>query len=235
MEETAPTVIEREELRDRTRVFADRAEAGGMLAEMLAGEYRGSDALVLGVPAGGVPVAIEIARELSLDLDVAVASKLTPPGNTEAGYGAVAWDGTFRLNRPLLRAMGLGEEQMQIDLATTNKKVKRRLEHLRRRRDRPSMAGRPVLLVDDGLATGMTMAVAAEAAGNEGAQDVVVAVPTAHPDAIRRLAPDVRAVYVANLRSGVPFAVADAYHRWSDISEDQASRLLKRFRKSRGR
>lgn len=234
MEDTAPRVINREGLRDRTGVFADRSEAGRALAEMLADEYRGGDALIMAVPAGGVPVAVEVARELSLELDVAVASKLTPPRNSEVGYGAVAWDGTFRMNRPLLAAIGLSDEQVQESLVKTNRKVHRRSEHLRGRREQPNLANRRVVLVDDGLATGFTMLVAAEAVRNSGAEHIAVAVPTAHVDATRRLLPDVRVVYVANLRSGTPFAVADAYQNWRDIREDEAARILRRFRREKG-
>ncbi|MGC9453243.1 MAG: phosphoribosyltransferase [Phycisphaerae bacterium] len=234
MEEKEHNVIDREGLRDRTGVFADRAEAGRTLAELLEGDYRGSDALVMAIPAGGVPVAVEMARELSLDLDVAVASKLTPPQNSEVGYGAVAWDGTFRMNRPLLAAMGLSDWQVQETLVKTNRKVHRRSEHLRGRRDWPDMTHRTVVLVDDGLATGFTMLVAVEAIRNAGASEVVVAVPTAHQDAANRLAAEARTVYVANLRSGATFAVADAYRRWRDIDEDEAARILRRFRREKG-
>jgi predicted phosphoribosyltransferase len=200
---------------------------------MLRHDYGDGSALVLAVPAGGVPVAIEVARELSAGLDVAVASKLTPPQNTEVGFGAVAWDGSFRLNRRLVSSLGLTDEQMQAELTRANRKVQRRAEHLRDGADMPEMAGRPVILVDDGLATGVTMLVAAEAVGNAGATDVAVAVPTAHEDAVRRVRAEVRRVYVANLRNGHRFAVAEAYRRWHDVSEDEAARLLRRFRKER--
>ncbi|MEN6305676.1 MAG: phosphoribosyltransferase family protein, partial [Armatimonadia bacterium] len=87
--------------RNRLHALADRAEAGRLLAEMLE-RYRSTEALVLAIPAGGVPVAYEIARTLGLPLDVAVVSKITLPWSTEAGYGAVAWDGTVKLNQQWL-------------------------------------------------------------------------------------------------------------------------------------
>ncbi len=109
-------VIELPELRNRGHVFRDRAHAGEVLAGMLA-EYRGSDALVLGIVAGGVPVAASLARALGLALDVAVVSKVTLPWNTEMGYGAVAYDGTLRLNEDVVTRMGLGPAEVEKGIA----------------------------------------------------------------------------------------------------------------------
>lgn len=99
-------VISLAALHNRTRVFRDRAHAGKILADLLA-PYRAAEAVVLGIPAGGVPVAAVVADTLRLSLDIAVVSKLTLPWNTEAGYGALAFDGTLRLNETLVRQAGL--------------------------------------------------------------------------------------------------------------------------------
>jgi hypothetical protein len=101
-------VIELPALRNQVGVFRDRAHAGEVLASMLSA-YRDSNALVLGIPAGGAPVAAVIARVLALPLDMAVLSKLTLPWNTEAGYGALAFDGTLRLNTALVTRAGLSD------------------------------------------------------------------------------------------------------------------------------
>ena len=89
------------DLRDRVRVFRDGGHAGRLLSEIL-GEYRHSDALVMAIPAGGVPVAVAVGKCLKLPVDVVVVSKITFPWNTETGYGALAFDGTLRLNDALL-------------------------------------------------------------------------------------------------------------------------------------
>ncbi len=213
------------ELRDRTRVFLDRAHAGAVLAGML-GELRGTDALVLAVPAGGVPVAAELARRLDLPLDVAVVSKITLPWNTEAGYGAVAFDGTIRINEPLVARAGLSAREVEAGIEETLAKVRRRVRALRGERPPPRLAARLAVLVDDGLASGFTMATAVAALRRAGAGRLYVAVPTAHEEAVGRIAQGVDAVYVANLRSGPVFAVADAYRHWRDVSEDEARRIL---------
>src|SRR5262245_58672208 len=97
-------------LRGRTHVFDDRRHAGEILAEMLAGECD-EDALVAAIPAGGVPVAVALAGSLKLALDVLVVSKITLPWNTEAGYGAVAFDGNVRLNDALVARVGLSRRE----------------------------------------------------------------------------------------------------------------------------
>ena len=91
-------VVEIPEFRDVTGIFKDRKHAGNVLADMMI-DYKDTESIIFGIPAGGVPVAASIASKLNLNLDVAVVSKITLPWNTEAGYGAVAFDGTVELNQ----------------------------------------------------------------------------------------------------------------------------------------
>jgi putative phosphoribosyl transferase len=223
---TSPIIIERPELRDRVRVFRDRQHAGKVLVEML-DTYRQSDAIVLAIPAGGVPVAAVIAEKLKIPLDVAVVSKITLPWNTEAGYGAVAFDGTMRLNEDLVPRLGLTEEQIGQGIEQTTQKVIRRVKRFRGNRPFPDLAKRQVILVDDGLASGFTMLVAIEALRKAGARQLCVAVPTAHASSLPRMAQEVEAIYCANIRSGFSFAVADAYEAWTDIAEEEAIALYR--------
>ncbi len=209
------------ELRNRTRVFEDRADAGLVLAGMLE-SYRGSDAIILAIPSGGVPVAVAIAEHLGLPLDVAVVSKITPPWNAEIGYGAVAYDGTVELNVALLEQLRLAEEQIEAGLAATRGKVARRVLAFRGDRPLPIVAGRPAVLVDDGLASGFTMRVAIAAVRRLGARSIVVAVPTGGARRIELVAGEADEVYCANIRGGWSFAVADAYERWADVDEQDA-------------
>ena len=223
----ASRVVELPELHDRVRVFHDRADAGAVLARMLAGALA-PPALVLAIPAGGVPVAAVIAATLGLPLDLAVVSKVLLPWDTEAGYGAVAFDGTARLNEPLVAALGLERAVVEAGLAATRQRVARRVETLRAGRPFPDLATREALLVDDGLASGFTMRVAVEALRRAGARTVRVAVPTGHLEAVARLAPTVETLYCANIRAGRRFAVADAYRRWTDVDEAEVRRELAR-------
>ncbi len=222
------TVFDLPHLRDRVRVFRDRADAGRVLAGMLE-DYRGGQALVLAVPAGGVPVAAVVAKELDLPLDVAVVSKVTLPWNSEAGYGAVAFDGTVRLNEALVRQVRLADEDVERGIAATREKVARRVKTLRGDRPLPDLVDRTIILIDDGLASGFTLRVAVEALRKADAQHIVLAVPTAHRESVERLRQQVEALYCPNIRGGWRYAVADAYERWSDVDMGEVNEILARF------
>lgn len=215
-------------MRDRVRVFRERAHAGEILSEMLAGTLT-PEAIVLAIPAGGVPVAAVVAERMGLTLDLAVVSKVLFPWDTEAGYGAVAFDGTVRLNEPLIAELGLEPGTVEAGIAATREKVARRVRTLRPHRPFPDLRAREVLLVDDGLASGFTMRVAVEALRKSGADRVRVAVPTGHLSAIVRLTPDIATLYCPNVRAGHRFAVADAYRRWTDVSEAEVQRTIARL------
>lgn len=217
------------ELRNRADVFSDREHAGKYLSEMLR-QYKNSNAIVFAIPAGGVPVGAEIAENLQIPLDVAVVSKITLPWNTEAGYGAVAFDGTVRINRDIVSRTGLSEDEIENGIEKTRNKVKRRIAEFRGGKPPIQMGGRSVILVDDGIASGFTMIVAVEAFKKMRADEIVVAVPTGHWGAIEKIIGDVETLYCANLRSGWTFAVADAYLNWSDVSEEEVVEILSAFR-----
>lgn len=217
------------QFRNRIGVFRDRTHAAEILAEMLTA-YDHTNTLVLGIPAGGVPVAAVLARKLGLALDVAVVSKITLPWNPEAGYGAVAFDGTVRLNEKLVKDIALAESEIEHGIARTRQKVAQRVRRLRGDRPFPDTTKRQVMLVDDGLASGFTMVVAIEAMRKSGTGQIIVAVPTAHAESASRIAAEAEALYCPNIREGLSYAVADAYERWSDVAEETAAKLLKTHR-----
>jgi len=223
-----PKVFELPQLHNRERVFRDRAAAGKVLSQMLK-EYQDSNATVMAIPAGGVAVAAILARELALPLDVAVISKITPSWNSEVGYGAVAFDGTVRLNEDYLARFNLGQEEIQKGIQKTKQKVARRVRMFRGDRPLPDF-NRPILLVDDGLASGFTLRVAIEALHKAGSQQIILAVPTAHEESIQGVINEVDAIYCPNIRSGRSYAVADAYEDWRDLDEDEVAQILKDFK-----
>ena len=216
------------ELRDRTGVFRNRDHAGHTLAGLLA-PFRDSAARVLAIPAGGVPVAAAIAGRLGFLLDVAVVSKITLPWDSECGYGAVAFDGTVRLNFDMIDRSRLANGEVVRGIEKTRHKVRRRTSALRGSAAPPELSKHPVILVDDGLASGFTMRAAVEAVRKAGARRIAVVVPTGHRRSVVDLAHEVDELFCANVRGGRSYAVADAYQQWRDVSESEAARLLALF------
>jgi putative phosphoribosyl transferase len=204
--------------------FKDRPAAGRSVAGMLK-HYQGSDAIVLAIPAGGVPVAMQIARALGLELQVIPVSKILFPWTTEGGFGAVAFDGTEWIDQAAVDNFGLKPEQIEKATTDARAKVERRNARLRGHKSLPEL--RTVILVDDGIAAGSTMRTAIAALRKRGAGRIVVAVPTAHSrsvEALRELADE---IVCPNIRGGMRFAVADAYEEWRDLSDDEIEAMLK--------
>lgn len=213
------------ELNDKTRVFRDRDEAARRLADMLAA-YRGSDALLLGIPTRGLPVAAVMAQALGLPFDVAVVSRICFPWNPEAGFGAVAYDGTVRLHQGLIFDMGLVEPDISRGRDRTLKKVQEWVRLFRGERPFPDLTGRSVILVDEGVSSSLTMSTAVEAVRKTGCGKIVVATVTGYQRSLERLADQVDEVYCANLRGGWGFAVADAFEVWREVSEGEAAEIM---------
>ena len=206
--------------------FRDRDAAGTRLAAML-GKYRGGSAIVLAIPAGGVPVGAAIARELGLSLRAAPVSKVLYPWTTESGFGAVAFDGSAWIDRAAVEGYGLTSSQVTKATADARAKVERRSKKLLSGNALRDLSGKTVILVDDGIAAGSTMRTAIDALRKLGAGRVVVAVPTAPArslEAMRKLADE---IVCADIRSGASFAVADAYEEWRDLSDDEVEAMLK--------
>ena len=212
-------------LRECQSVFLDRTHAGRCISDMI----KESDAVVLGIPAGGIPVAAVVARALGLSLDVAVVSKITLPWNTEAGYGAVAFDGSLLLNEALIVRSGLSQNQVQAGIDKTRIKVAERARRLRDGKPMPDLSEKTVIVVDDGLASGYTMRVAVEALTRCNVGEIIVAVPTGHASAVDEIARQVHTLYCPNIRSGPRFAVADAYENWTDVSGFMVAAVLLQY------
>ena len=217
-------------LRQKISVFPDRRHAGQVLAEMLH-EWKDGKAMVLAVPSGGMPVAVEVAEALNLSLDVAVVSKILLPWNTESGFGAVGFDGSVWINQEYVDYYRLDQPTIEQQTQAALNKVQRRVKLFRGDRPWPDLQIRPVIIVDDGIAAGSTLRVAVQALRNTGAEEIIVAVPTAHEESLIRIMNGVYALYCANIRSGPQFAVAAAYQHWDDVDETDADRMLASFQK----
>lgn len=175
--------------------YTDRAEAGRVLAERLVPmDLEG--AVVLALPRGGVPVGHEIARRLGGPLDVLVTRKIGYPPQPELGVGAIAEGGSPVFDHDLLDRLGLGEEDMAATVAAERAELERRVRAYRGGRPLPETAGRPVVVVDDGLATGGTARAALRAMRERGPSRLVLAVPVGAADTVRSLEAEADALVV---------------------------------------
>lgn len=166
-------------------MWQDRVDAGNQLSHRLT-DYKGTNALVVGIPRGGVIVAAQVAKALGLPLDIVVARKLGAPGNPELGIGALAPDGQMVLEDSLVRALKVDAGYIAAEADRQLKEIERREKQYRRGQTIPVWTGRPVILVDDGIATGGTVKAAALYSRRRGASEVVVAAPVAPPETAER-------------------------------------------------
>lgn len=210
-------------------VFKDREEAGRRLAERLQ-ELRRENPIVLGLPRGGVPVAYEVARALKAPLDVTIARKLGAPGQPELGMGAIAPGGVRVLNEEAIRMLGIREAEIDAIAAEEEQELDRRLRRFRGDRPAPEIRERTVILVDDGLATGVTAKAAIRAVRKEGPRRIIFAVPVCASDTAQALAQEVDDLLC--LESPPYFgAVGLWYQDFNQTSDDEVLTLLERARK----
>jgi len=167
--------------------FADRAEAGRMLGEALSVYAGRIDVLVLALPRGGVPVAYEIARMLTVPLDVWLVRKLGAPGQEELAMGAMAGTDTLVLNKEIIKLLNIDEASIDAAITRERTELERRNKLYRRGMPAPDIQGKTIILVDDGLATGATMRAAIVSLRDAGAARIVVAVPVGTTSACRKI------------------------------------------------
>ena len=205
-------------------MFKDRSDAGRQLAEKLA-PYRGKHAVVLALPRGGVVIGYEIARALSLPLDIIAVRKVGAPDNPEYAIGAVGADGTAILNDA--EAAMIDKAWLAGEIAAQKKEARRRGRVYRAGRKPLGIAGKTAIIVDDGIATGLTMRVAVRSAKAEKAEKVVVAVPVAPPESVHALSEE-GADEVVVLEPPEEFlgAVGAHYIRFEQIEDDEVIRLM---------
>jgi putative phosphoribosyl transferase len=208
------------------RVFADRRHAGRELAAALVAQpgFSGRDAVVLALPRGGVPVAFEVAMALDAPLGVFVVRKLGVPGHRELAMGAIASGGVRILNGDLVRQLGIPEGTIQRIVDEEMRELDRRDRLYNVAHPLPPIAGRFMVLVDDGLATGSTMRAAVEAVRRQKPASITVAVPVAAPDTCFQLRDE--ADDVVCLTTPEPFNAVGLWYRVFDQTTDAEVRWL---------
>jgi len=206
--------------------FRDRADAGAALAAHLLG-YRERGPIVIGLPRGGVVVAAEVAAALDAPLDIAIVRKVGAPGNPELAVGAVGEGDVVIRNRELMGLLGLSGADFDRRAAAEFDEVRERARRLRPDRPLVPVAGRLVIVVDDGLATGATAQAAVAIMRAHGAAEVIVGVPVGSPEALRRLDADADRVVCVDVPRALG-GVGAWYEDFTAVSEDEVALLLQR-------
>ena len=210
-------------------MFRDRKDAGQRLGRALA-EYRNQGALVLAIPRGGAEVGFEVAAHLNADFSLIVSRKLPFPDNPESGFGAIAEDRSTFIYKDA--ASWVPWEAVERIARQQRQEIARRIEVLRGGRPLPTIKGRVVILVDDGLAMGSTMRASIMLCKKKGAKKIVVGAPVAGADVageIRRIVDEVVILEIPRFFH----AVAQVYRNWYDLVDEDVFNILERWEKRR--
>ncbi len=205
-------------------VFNDRFEAGEILANMLKEYANDPDTVVIALPRGGVPVAYVIAKKLNLPMDIFFVKKIPSPYNPEAAIGAVSENGLEFINQRAVAMLNVSREYIE----EQKRKILEGIAQKRALYNKPriSVKGKRVILVDDGVATGASMYLAAQALRQEGAREIIIAVPVAPPDALALLKEVADRVVVVDVP--VDFMAVGQYYRdFHQLSDEEVMDLLK--------
>jgi putative phosphoribosyl transferase len=205
-------------------LFADRHDAGRRLAALLA-DFRQENPIVVGIPRGGVPVAAEVARALEAPLDLVVVRKVGAPENPEYAIGALAEGEVSVIDDQTVRSLGLGAAELEAVVGQARRELAERLARYDGERPRLAVAGRTVLLVDDGLATGRTARAAARSLRERGATRVILAVPVAARESARELRAWVDEVVCVEMPEHL-WAIGLLYGEFSPTSDEEVAALL---------
>ncbi|WP_137991728.1 phosphoribosyltransferase [Streptomyces vilmorinianum] len=209
--------------------FYDHRQAGEELAARLvewAADGDLTNALVLALPRGGVPVAAEVARALRVPLDVIVARKIGAPGSPEVGIGAIAGEDPPVYDTQALHMLGLTEDDLAADVARERAELHRREDLYRRGRPAPDVEGRTVILIDDGLATGVTARAALRRLRTGRPARLVLAVPVCAPEAAETIKEDADDVVCLHRPSSFR-SVGEWYEEFAQVSDDEVISTLR--------
>jgi putative phosphoribosyl transferase len=212
--------------------FKDRRDAGRRLAGKLS-RFKDERPVVFALPRGGVPVGYEISRALGAPLDVFVSRKLGAPGQPEFGIGAVATGGVRVLNEEVVRRLGIPEDYVEYITERETAEVERRLRYFRGDRPEPDVGGRTAVLVDDGLATGVTARAAVEALRRRGPERIVLAVPVCAAQTAEYFRSGVDELVCLEFPSNLG-AIGFWYRNFDQTSDEEVVELLERARNEWG-
>jgi len=207
-------------------LFRDRVEAGKRLGEALKETIKGS-VVVLAIPRGGVVVASEVANALGAPLDVIVTRKISPPGEPEYALGAITQEGEVIMDRQAAESLGAGRDYLEAEVAKKREEVRERTKKFRGNKPFPSLEGKVVVVVDDGIATGSSVGAAVMSVKKMKPREIIVAVPVSPPDAVETLSDDGYRV-VCLETPGPFFSIGEFYEDFEQVEDDEVRRILDR-------
>jgi predicted phosphoribosyltransferase len=212
--------------------FSDRKEAGIILARYLKDYANQTNVIALALPRGGVPVAYEVAKELSIPLDLFIVRKLGVPGHEELAMGAIASGGTVFFNDSLINQLYLEPSSIDAVLQSEQKELIRREQLYRGSRPYPELLGKIVILIDDGIATGATMRAAVKALRKRKPSSIIIAVPVAAQETCHEIAPLVDKL-VCPMQPINFYAVGLWYEFFPQTSDSEVIELLEKANSTR--
>lgn len=208
-------------------IFKDRKDAGEKLAEKLKKYKNDPNAIVIGLPRGGVVVAFYVAQKLNLPLDIIVSKKITPPQEPELAIGAVNDLGETILDQNLISLLNVSPEYLKKELEIKQKEARRRLNLYRPNLSPLNLKNKTIIIVDDGIATGSTMEMAIKTAKKNGAKKIIVAVPMSAQDAIEKLKKEISEIICLDIPTSF-MGIGQFYENFAQTSDDQVIELMKR-------
>lgn len=211
-------------------LFIDRTDAGEQLARSIEPDhFKGKNTIVLGIPRGGIAVGDPVAQKLACPLIPVTLRKLPVPGDDQMGFGAVTLDKNIIVNDEMLRRGYVRSADINPIVDEVYKEVLRRDRVYRGNTPFPSLKGRAIIIVDDGLATGYTMLAAIKFARGKKASKIIAAVPVAHAEAFDRVKKVADTLLCLHVDSGFSFAVAAFYDSFPDMTDTEVLNILKKY------
>jgi predicted phosphoribosyltransferase len=215
-------------------LFENRFDAGRKLAEKLK-DYAGKNVIVLGIPNGGVAVALGVALALDAELDLVISRKIPLPLSPEGGFGSVTDDGTTIINEDIVKQAGLTPQQINYQVSKVRANIRSRSLLYHRDRRPLTLSRRTIILVDDGLASGYTMRAAIASLRQRQPEKIIVAVPVAPERIVNEIRAVADSVVTCAVGQEKDFYLSDYYRYWHDTTESEVLDILKDWRLRRNR
>lgn len=207
-------------------IFADRIDAGKRIAKILAEHYV-AESIILAIPMGGIPVAASAAKRLKIPWNILISKKLPIPWNPEAGFGAIADDGSVVLNDSIIHGLHLSSDLIEAASVKVKGDIDLQKQLFEREKPLPDISGKCAIVIDDGLASGFTMLAAIKSLRKKRVSKIIAASPVASRSAAGMIEKAADECCFEIISAAVPFYVSNFYLKWTSVSIDEALMIIK--------